>query len=88
MIYENPIVRISFGLVLLTVSLFLIAEVVGFAPDQKTAIVNSRKKMCSPRHCDVPAMDSYWHLSEIILLTGWMHQKDAQPRPMCYGFIC
>ncbi len=46
MIHKNPIVRVSFGLVLLTVSLLLIAEVVGFAPDQKTAIVNSRKKMC------------------------------------------
>lgn len=40
---KSPLVRISFGLTMLTVSMLLIADFLGLAPDTKSAALQSRK---------------------------------------------
>lgn len=41
----SPALRISLGLVSLTISLLLLGKVIGFAPDRVTAVVESRKNL-------------------------------------------
>ncbi len=41
----SPVLRISIGLVFLTVSLLLIGKVIGFAPDRTSAVLKARKNI-------------------------------------------
>ena len=45
MILRNPAVRISLSLVLATVSLLLIADLIGFIPDRSQAVLEARKSL-------------------------------------------
>jgi len=39
----TPVIRISLGLVSLTVSLLLLGKLIGFAPDRTKSVIESRK---------------------------------------------
>ena len=41
----SPALRISLGLVSLTISLLLLGKVIGFAPDRTGAVLESRKNL-------------------------------------------
>ena len=45
MIFRTPAARISFSLVLLTISLLLIADVIGFIPDRTRSLLEARKSL-------------------------------------------
>jgi diguanylate cyclase (GGDEF)-like protein/PAS domain S-box-containing protein len=42
-IFKSPLVRLSFGIVMLTISLLLMADLIGLSPDAYTAELQSRK---------------------------------------------
>jgi len=42
----SPTLRITIGLVSLTISLLLVAQVLGFMPDSTVAALDARKKVC------------------------------------------
>ena len=43
---KNPVLRVTFGIVALTVSLLLIAQVLGFLPDRSSLELEAREKFC------------------------------------------
>ncbi len=42
----NPVLRLTFGIVSLTVSLLLIAKMLGFMPDRSGLELDARKEFC------------------------------------------
>ena len=43
---KNPVLRLTFGIVSLTVSLLLVAQLFGFLPDRNSLELEARKKFC------------------------------------------
>ena len=45
-IFQNPLVRVTLGIVSVTVSLILVAELAGVVPDRAKFELDARKKLC------------------------------------------
>ena len=59
MMRVSPVVRISFGLVMFTLSVILIADMFGITPNKSTMMLELRQKMCESLAMQLSVAASY-----------------------------
>lgn len=72
----SPIFRLSVGLILLTVSLLLVSDLLGLAPDQKRAELNARKIIAESLAVQISTQVSSEHFAEVEETLKALHDRN------------